>query len=315
MRGWTVVASIAASAMLTSCGGLPRHKDADTSERAASTSAASNVVSHFNRLRALADANLDAAALGDIEDGSVLAVDTGTYALRRALSVPGQQVELSALSTVLAGSFDSYPLWFVAVATIESEGTQVAAVFERSTSTSPWLLTMAPRLAADTEIPAADKLDDGSVALLTGKAVGDLSASPDELVRRYADVLEDPSSRFAAQFEADSFLTQMRAGVESQPREGVDFSQEWRAEPVAYAVRLAAGGALVFASLRRVDRYDVVGDKALQFGDSEAGAILTEPIRRSATLTYVHDVLLYVPDGGLALAIGQFGGLVDATGS
>lgn len=314
MSGCRIVAAIAASAMLAGCGTLPRHKDAETSAQATSTNGAANVVSHFNRARATADADLDSAALGDIEDGSVLAVDTGAYALRKALSVSSQPVELSAPSKVLAGSFDSYPLWFVVVADIASEGTQVAAVFERSTSTSPWLLTIAPRLAADTEISAVDTLDDGSTALLTGEAVGDLPASPDELVRRYADVLEDPSSRFASQFEVDAFITQMHDGVESQPREGVDFGQEWKAEPVMYAVRLADGGALVFGSLRRVDRYDVVGDKALQFADSEAGAILTEPVRRSATLTYFHDVLLYVPGNGRALAIGQYGGLVDATG-
>ena len=72
--------------------------------------------------------------------------------------------------------------------------TQVALLFARSTSTAPWRAVMAPRLAADTDLPDVERSPDGTAVTVDG-------AAPTATARRYADVLANPRSRFADQFE------------------------------------------------------------------------------------------------------------------
>ena len=56
---------------------------------------------------------------------------------------------------VIAGEFDSYPMWFAAVSDVPAEDVQVVSVFARESTTDPWLLVQAPRLATTTELPEA----------------------------------------------------------------------------------------------------------------------------------------------------------------
>jgi hypothetical protein len=173
---------------------------------------------------------------------------------------------------------------------------------------------MAPRLASDTALPAV-AVEDGSATAVDGTDSDDrLPVSASTTVARYATVLADPESPYADDFEQDSFIAQMRQLEAAQPRDHIVFRQSWHADPVAYALRLADGGALIFADLRRVDSYRIVGKHQLGFAGSEAAAFLPEPVHHFARLVYEHEVLLLAPAGGKPVAIGQFGGLVSAAG-
>lgn len=306
---------------LGSCA-MVQSKDGDLSKPAVSLTAAGQVVSHYNRVRDRVDTKIDLAALGDIEGGDLLEIDRGLLYLRRELGVGATPMRLGSTPDVFVGGFDKYPLWFVVVAKLSKQDEQVAAVFVRATSTSPWLMTEAPRLAGSTELPllASDdegevvRYDDTSSRWSDGEPTG-LRATPQELVDSYATVLQQPGSPQRADFVEDSFLSQMWELSAAQPSRDVSFDQTWGARPVKHVLRLSDGGALVFATLTHTDDYQVERGKSLDFGGLEAAAYFPLPIEDRATLTYKHQVLLLVPAKGKPFVIGQHAGLIDATGS
>lgn len=116
----------------------------------------------------------------------------------------------------------------------------------------------------------------------------------------------------------DSFIQQMAAITEQQSSiDGVRFAQQWQARPVEYALRTADGGALVFADLLRVDAYSLEPGTVVNWPEgSDQKAFLTGKLYSGGQLSYVHQVLLYLPaQEGKPRAIGQYGGVVDASGS
>lgn len=302
---------------------VAKSKDGDDlSKPATSLTSAGQVVSDYNRVRDQVDIEVDKTALADIEGGDLLEIDQGLLYLRRELALSAAPVRLSSSPDVFVGRFDRYPLWFVVVAKLSKQDEQVAAVFVRATSTSPWLMTEAPRLAGSTAFPslasdvegAAVTYDDTSPQWSDGEPTS-LRGTPQELVDSYATILQQPDSPVRDDFVEDSFLSRMWELSAAQPTRDVTFNQTWRARPVRHALRLSDGGALVFATLTRTDEYQVQRGKSLDFEGLEAAAYFSSPIDDKATLTYKHQVLLLVPGEGEPFVIGQHGGLIDATGS
>ncbi len=319
-RGSRIVALVVAAGVASGCA-LPHHKDLDDlSKPGVSLTAAVSVLSSYNRALAEID---NAGALTEIETGSLLVVDQGAFRIRQRLGVTGQQLELDPRAEILVDRFDSYPLWFVAVSRASGQDQQTVAVFIRSSSTGVWRAAMAPRLAATTQLPSLALRDDGTAVRYDtadegGWSDGETSrlpAAPQQIANHYASVVSSPESPFADDFVEDSFITQMRDLRAAQPTTNVTFNQSWEAAPVKYVLRLVDGGAMMFVTLNRTDNYQVDKGHSLQFSGSEPGAYLTEPVRRSARLHYQHQVLMVVPLKGLPLVIGQYGGLVAATGS
>lgn len=300
-RAALAAASGLVGVLVAGCGVIPHRVESDPAHRAVTLAQAVRVVDAYNAGRASALADRDLVPLQQVAAGAALAVDT----------VQSQPQEFAAPTQLIAGNFRRYPMWFVAVCDVPGENTVAAAVFARSTSRGPWLLVDAPRLAPQTKLPAVKLVDGAAVAVGAGSAIGS-AGNADEIAAQYADVLGDPASRYAGDFEKDSFIAQMRRYADAQPP-GVGFEQSWRAAGVSYALRLADGGALIFADFVRTERYDV-GGKALRFDGTEAERFLPDPIRERARLTYYHQVLLFVPGDGKALAIGQYGALVRGTG-
>jgi hypothetical protein len=315
VRRLRAAAAATVALVVTGCGVVPHDRASDEPVKRAATSAqAAAVVARYTVIRAESAKTADVGHLADAEAGSLLRIEGTSYSTSRALGVTPGAAGANGQKAVWSGSFTRYPLWFATVASAPGEQTQVALVFARRTSVDPWRAVMAPRLAVDTELPIVRTDADGAAVMLDGGDTAGLVAAPTTLARRYADVLEDPASRFAGQFEDDSFITQMRQLAQAQPRDHIAFRQSWRAEPVTYAFRLANGGTAFFVDLRRVDSYRILGGHALGFAGSQASAFLPEPVHHRARLVYEHEVLLLVPPGGKALAIGQFGGLVTAAG-
>ncbi|MBA2697194.1 MAG: hypothetical protein H0U61_00270 [Nocardioidaceae bacterium] len=315
------VSCLVASILLAGCGLASSKDNLDLSKRATTLAAADSVIDRYNRIRSQADAAVDAGLLVDVEGGPLLAVDRGAFYLRQRLAVSTKPVHFGHTRLLVAANFDAYPLWFATVTKTAGTDELVAAVFVRRRSTSPWLLTEAPRLAGSTDVGAVAQQADGSAVTLASET-GQWSDGrtpargfPQRLVDDYAATLTDPDGPEAAAFVKDSFISQMRTLAEAQPVENVTFAQHWSAMPVRHAIRLSDGGALVFATLERTDRYTVKRRRSLSFAGLQAAAYFPTPVTRSATLNYRHQVLMLVPAEGKPLVIGQYGGLVSARGS
>ncbi len=312
-------------ALLTAVAGcaVPQSKERDDLAKPATTlAAAEQVLIRYNLVREQVDRAADPSALRDIEGGHLLEIDQGLLFLRRELGLSAAPLRLDTSGDILAGSFDQYPLWFAAFTRLVGEKERVAAVFTRATSTSRWSMTEAPRLAGSTTVPGVATDSEGLAVTYDvagaqwsdGEPTG-LRATPQQLVDRYARLLQQPRSRWRDDFVKDSFLVQMRELRAEQPSVDVQFSQTWKAEQVEHVVKLSDGGALVFATLVRTDRYQVQPGHSIDFTGLEASAYFSDPLKSEATLRYTHQVLLMVPGRGRPLVIGQHGGLVDATGS
>lgn len=307
--------SIAASAVLLAGCAVPHHRSSTAvDEPAISSGGASRLLVHFNRVRKQADSARDPGVLAEVEGGRLLAVDTGLYHVSTALSPrrTGARGPWTSATQLFVPRFTRYPLWFVAVVEDTGQGTQVAAVFTRTSVTTPWRVVLAPQFAARTRLPPVRTLPGGDQVPLPMTARSGLAGSPDQTVDQYCAVLEDARSRFAGAFAPDSFVHQMRSVRSSSgPARS---SQHWDRLPGGYALRTADGGALVLVAVRRQDRYLVVGNPIEWPRGNPASAYESGPIRGSWTVTYIHQLLLYVPPrgGGKARLLGQAGGIIGA---
>lgn len=315
MRSRWLAAWLCLLVVVAACA-VPHRKDLDVvTKKAVTLSEASNVISRFNRAIAAADTAANPRGLAEIEGGSLLDIDMSAFFVRQRLGVRTSTTRLDAASTIVSGAFERYPLWFVAVGDVYAQREKVAGVFVRDSSTAAWRLELAPRLATSTPFPSIRRADDGSAVLLSPTARRKLPVSPQDLVYRYAQTLADPRAEYADDFVQDAFLASVRELQEAQrEEEEVAFTQTWSAAPVSYALRMEGGGALVFATLERTDNYRVLAKHSLRWQGSEVAAYFPRPVRSAATLTYAHQLLIMLPTRGKPLLIGQYGGLVNATG-
>jgi hypothetical protein len=299
--------------LLASCA-FPAPKDTEDSGKIAATpSTAAAVVRTYDAVRAEADRLGDPSVHEAVEAPGLFEIERVGFAIRRTLGIRTPSAQLQPRGALAAPRFGSYPQWFVLFTRLRTGDEQVAALFTRESSVEPWRLGATPRLAPATELPALDRTSDG-VAVAVGPDDSEgLPASPQQLLDHYAAVLEDPSSSHADDITVDSFITQMRAVADRQPAGGVHFDQRWRALPVHQVLRTVDGGVLVFGVLERADSYRVRGRDGLSFAGSEASVFIPAPVRRRATLTYRHQVLLWAPADAAPLVIGQYGGLVAAS--
>jgi hypothetical protein len=294
---------------------FPEHKDlTNVSEKAVTLSIAGNVVAGFNAQVDAATASYNLRKLHSVETGSLYAIDAARLFARKQLGTHTFATSVNGTALILAGTFRRYPLWFVAVTSQLRHKEPVAGVFVRSTSTGPWRLSLAPRLAASAQLPPVETSADRSAVLVppTQPSAGGLS--PQQLVDRYTAVLADPGAPYVDDFSNDAFLRSVRASQLAQPRQHVDVTETWGAEPVRYALRLANGGALVFATVVRTDIYRVRGNSVLDWQGSPAAAYFRHPVRQRASVTYNSQLLLLQPPSGKSQVIGEYGGLVAATG-
>ena len=304
---------VVAAVMLMSCA-LPARKDVEELAKVAVTpGGAAMVVRAYDAARAEADGTGDPSVLATVQTPGLFEIERAGFAIRRTLGDRTPSAQLEPTGELAAPRFAAYPLWFVLFTSSRTGGERVAALFTRASSTDPWQLAAAPMLAPTTPIPTLERTRGGSAVAVGPDDPAGLSASPQQLLDRYAAVLDDPTSPHAVTFTADSFITQMRALADRQPRGSVIFDQRWRALPVHQALGTADGGVLVVGVLERVDSYRVRGREALSFAGSEASAFIATPVRRRALLTYRHQVLLWAPADATPLVIGQYGGLVAAS--
>ena len=314
------VAAVLSCFLAVGCG-LPHPKDdLSVTKVAALTTPVEEVYDRYLKIRQNALHVLDGRPLTSIESGPVLAIDSGALQVARRLLLtepPDDKQRLHVLE-VLTPRLGEYPLWFVVVAADEARDVTKVQIFQRETAISQWELVASPEMLTSTSLP--DFETDASGALVVAEPDSDdgLVASPATALDAYASALDDPGSSGADQVAEDSFIRAMRDVADRQSAiEGVRFSQEWSARPVEYALRTVDGGALVFATLQRVDHYRITSGRASDWPDGpEQEAFLSGRLYSTGRLRYFHQVLMYIPpeSADKPFVIGQYGGVVEGVG-
>jgi len=311
--------AVLASAVLVGGCSIPHPKDSDgVTKVAASRAEAEAIYDRYRAVRKTALDHLDEQPLVAVEAGALLAIDAGALMVARRLllsETPDDTQELRILD-VYAPRLDSYPLWFVVVVEDGVRDLTKVQIFQRESSTTGWQLVASPETLPSTELPALDLDASDALKPLDPFRAGGLSMSPQATVDAYAATLNGAPGA-ASEVSEDSFVTQMRQVANKQRQiDGVTFTQEWTARPVQYAARSADGGALVFGTLARTDRFQIEEGRFINWPEgSEQKAFLSGRLYSTGELRYYHQILAYVPpDEGKPVVIGQYGGVVDGIG-
>lgn len=302
------------SLALAACAVPHQRDDVAVDKDAARLAEVTEVFDQYREVRNSAIELLDPKPLSTVETDAVLAIDTGSFEVSQRLAKTQKgdtaRVEVTDVETP---RFTKYPLWFFAVVRDDALGVNRVQVFERSSSVAPWLLTASPEALAGTKIPDVRRKAGAALTVARDDGVG-MSMSPQEAASAYAAVLADPEAPEVSSFAQDSFIKQMRATAATNGGlEDVRFAQEWEAQDVKYALRTADGGALAFVTLLRQDTYTVADGLTVTWPEgSPQQAFLSEGISGSGTLSYLHQVLLYLPGGkAKPRALAQYGGVVS----
>lgn len=312
-RLWLLVV---VAVLLTSCA-LPRERSStDVTTVPVDREQVERILERYASVRATAGRLLDAKPLSTVESGAVLAIDTGSFEVAQRLEqAAGEEGQPEGeLVQVATPRFGTYPLWFVVEVRDAADEVNRIQVFERASAVDPWLLVASPQTVLSTELPELRRRDGVALRVPVDSDTG-MSLSPQGAADAYAATLADPDGDAAATVEQDDFLEQMRAAAaDNAALEDITFSQEWAAEDVRHALRTSDGGALVFATLKRTDRYEVGDGVRVQWpAGSPQSALLESGLSSSGSLTYLHQVLILVPGGqAKPRVIGQFGGVTEA---
>lgn len=312
----TVVVMVCSLA-LSACAVPHARDDVRLDKAAASRSEVSDVLEEYRKVRESAVELLDPKPLSTVEQGAVLAIDNGSFeVLQRSARTKKDDTARGEVTDVEVPRFARYPLWFYAVVRDPKLGVNRVQVFERTSAVDPWVLTETPETLAKTELPPIRRSGGAALRVPAGDGVG-MSMSPQKAAEAYAAVLADPKAPAARTIADDSFIKQMRSAAQANAAlKDVRFSQTWEAQDVQHALRTSDGGALVFVTLLRTDTYALDDGLTVTWPEgSPQRAFLSSGISGSGTLSYLHQVLLYVPGGdGPPRALGQYGGVVGGEG-
>lgn len=300
--------------VLAGCAVPHQRGDVGLDKTSAQESEVTAVFARYREVRDSAIELLDPKPLSTVETEAVLAIDSGSFEVSQRLAQQ-QDVDTGDLEVtdIETPRFTTYPLWFSAVVRDADRGVNRVQVFERASSVEPWLLAASPETLAATTIPDIRRRAGSAVTVKPDDGRG-MVMSPQDAAVAYAAVLADRDSPESAAIPDDAFIKQMRSTAATHADlKGVEFAQEWEAQDVRYALRTSDGGALAFVTLLRRDVYTVPDGLTVTWPQgSPQQAFLSQGISSSGTLTYLHQVLLYVPGGDEApRALGQYGGVVS----
>lgn len=311
------VLALVCSLTLSACAVPHARDDVRLDKAAASRAEVDDVLDGYRKVRESAVELLDPKPLSTVEQGAVLAIDTGSFeVLQRSTTGKKDDAGAGEVTDVEVPRFAKYPLWFYAVVRDEKLGLNRVQVFERTSSVDPWVLTASPETLGNTELPPIRRSKGAALKVSADDGVG-MAMSPQKAAEAYAAVLADPKAPGAGAIADDSFIKQMRSTAETNAAlKDVRFSQAWEAQDVQYALRTDDGGALAFVTLLRTDTYAVDDGLTVTWPEgTPQQAFLSSGISGSGTLTYLHQVLLYLPGGdGAPRALGQYGGVVSGEG-
>lgn len=319
MRSRIAACVVATSLLVVGGCTIPHERsDLELTKQAVTSDEVDRIFERYREVRNAAIELLDPKPLSVVESGAVLDIDSGSFQVAQRQQGTRDAVARIDVARVITPSFSRYPLWFLAIVRDREAGVNRIQVFERSNAVEPWLLVASPETLLDVGLPEL-RSTAGSQALpvKADNGVG-MALSPQAAADAYAAALAEPSSPEALLVEEDAFVNQMRESAEQNASLGdVEFAQEWAAEEVRFALRTADGGALVFVDLVRTDTYTVTGGLKVSWPEnSPQQAFMQGGITETGSLTYYHQVLLYLPGGsGKPRALGQYGGVVSGEGA
>ena len=309
------IAWVGAMAVLVGCGVVPQPRRNVEMEQAIDKSDVAEILDHYRDVRNTAIGLLDAKPLSIVEGGPMLAVDSGSFEVSQRLSRTESEDERELqVTTIEAPSFSKYPLWFMVTAFDPAARVDVVQIFERRTPVDPWLLVAAPQTVPSTRVPSVRHDGDGNAIRVSPTNGKGMEMSPQRAADAYSRTLGSMSDTTAG-VERDDFIRKMRSAfVQANSLEGVSVTQTWAAEKVDHALRTKDGGALVWVTLLRLDKYTVQpGIKVSWPWGSAQQAFLADGISNTGKLRYYHQVLLYLPGGKeKPRALGQYGGVISA---
>lgn len=306
---------VCAAIAMSSCAVPHERSDLSPGKDAAQSAEIDAVFDRYRLVRNAAIKLLDPKPLSTVESEAVLDIDSGSFEVSQRLAQKQKQDTSEIdVTDVLTPRFSKYPLWFVAVVRDRVRGINRIQVFEREAAVGPWLLAATPEAVPETQLPELRTSGAAEVAAVKPENGVGMSMSPQETADTYAKALADAASPEADKVVKDSFIRQMRGVADANSGlTGATFSQTWVAEKVRFALRTSDGGALVFVTLLRSDKYAVQEGLTVSWPEgTPQQAFLSTGISGSGTLAYKHQVLLHIPGGGNGKprAIGQYGGVV-----
>ncbi|MFT4299528.1 MAG: hypothetical protein QM597_07840 [Aeromicrobium sp.] len=307
-----VALALLVSLALVGCS-VPHQRDDTSISKAAIED--SEVDAVYDRYREVYNTAVDigtAQPLSVVESDAVLAIDTVAF------GVEGGTVKVSNLSAdqVAVPRFETYPLWFVAVASDASSSERRVQVFARASSIDTWTLVASPQIASGVGLPELRTPRDASAVTVAPDDGRGMVMSADDAVAAYVAALGAlPAASAETKIAGDDgFVQQMRESYQQNTMlPDLQFSQTWSADPVEYVLRNADGGALVFATLYRNDVFQVASGHTVTWPAGTAQAVLApDGITGAGTVRFAHQVLVRVPPGsGDIEVIGQFGGAIS----
>ena len=206
------VALLAAMPVLVAACAVPHPKDTSIVGKLAATPVSADVVvAKYNAVRARADDILEPSLLPQIEGGGLLDIDQSAYFVSVRVDNPADYptVRLAPPERVLSPRFDTYPLWFVAMARNERGENKRVAVFEKADSVSPWLMTMAPETAPGAVLPPVAQDDTDATVTVAPEDDSSTGISPAGVLQRYAGALAPGESKDDTFFAPDAFLARV----------------------------------------------------------------------------------------------------------
>lgn len=315
----TSLLTAALLATSAACSVPHERSELPVTKRAATAQDVERIFERYAEVRRAAIKLLDPKPLSIVESGAMLDIDSGSFRVAQTRTDGAAASGLGEVEQVITPTFSAYPLWFVALVRDRESSVKRVQVFERQSAIDPWLLVQSPETLWDVTLPELrGSATSAALPVEPDNGVG-MSLSPAQAAEAYAATLLDPSAAQAAKVEQDGFIKQMReTAATNGSLENVDFSQQWSAEEVRFALRTADGGAIVWVDLVRTDTYEVSNGRRVTWPEgTPQAAFMPEGITENGSLQYYHQVLLYIPGGagGKARALGQYGGPVRGDGA
>lgn len=268
--------ALLAASILASCGSAEPPQPApdevpEIAPPALDSARLSTILEEIGESLDAADAELDPELLGDRVIGPARETRTREY---RLVEASDGEVEPTAMDTTASlaatGISEDWPRNAMVITEIpEGENLPLLLTLTQDDVHSPYALWGFTTLFPGVEYPAMARPEVGSPSVAAD--AGDLVATPEEVLERYAHVVADPDSEFASDFADDPYL-------ELAVRDQVEDLQEAAGESATVgtlarklnvdprSVETADGGAIVVGQFRwvlSVDRTDEPGDLEL----------------------------------------------------
>ena len=281
---------------------------------AVSRQQAQQVLTAYQAAVTKADQALDDKALGTLESGPQLQMDTAVYKLHRATKQKYAPVAYTAPAFYIP-RLTGYPRWFAV------DGTQGKAhralLFQQQSAAARWLLVAAP---AGTEPLSRIELDSSGLATPVSSDAT-LAISPAKLPSAHAELLTaGPKSPGAARLAAGGQTSQAYAGLQQAragfAKLGVTLTTQFQpaGQPV-YALRTTGGGAVVWYMLQQQESYVARKAGAISVTGDLVGLAPAGTSDKQLTTTVLIQYLAKDPAKGKSTVTGSYRKAVQATAS